>query len=50
MATMNYKCPNCDGPLTFNPDKQLFCCDYCLGEFEPARVQQMNQEKEKRET
>ena len=50
MATMNYKCPNCDGPLTFNPDKQLFCCDYCLGEFKPAQVQQMNEEKEKRET
>lgn len=50
MATMNYKCPNCDGPLTFNPDKQRFTCDFCLGEFEPAQVQQMNEQKEKRET
>ena len=50
MATMNYKCPNCDGPLTFNPDKQLFTCEYCLGEFAPAQVQQMNEKKEQRET
>ncbi len=50
MATMNYKCPNCDGPLTFNPDKQRFTCEYCLGEFEPAQVQQMNEQKEQRET
>ncbi len=50
MATMNYKCPNCDGPLTFNPDKQLFTCDYCLGEFSPAQVQQINAAKEQRET
>ena len=42
MATMNYKCPNCDGPLMFNPDKQMFCCEYCLGEFTPAQVQQIN--------
>ena len=50
MATMNYKCPNCDGPLTFDPDKQLFTCEYCLGEFTPAQVQQMNEKKEQRET
>lgn len=50
MATMNYKCPNCDGPLTFNPDKQRFTCEFCLGEFEPAQVQQMNEKKEQRET
>lgn len=50
MATMNYKCPNCDGPLTFNPDKQLFCCEFCLGEFPPAQVQQMSAEKEQQQT
>ena len=50
MATMNYKCPNCDGPLKFNPDKQKFTCEYCLGEFMPDQVQQMNVEKEQRET
>ena len=50
MATMSYKCPNCDGPLKFDPEKQLFTCEYCLGEFPPAQVQQMNQQKEQHET
>ena len=50
MATMNYKCPNCDGPLKFDPDKQKFTCEFCLGEFEPSAVQQMNEQKEQRET
>ena len=50
MATMNYKCPNCDGPVKFDPDKQKFTCEFCLGEFEPSAVQQMNEQKEQRET
>ena len=50
MATMSYKCPNCDGPLKFDPDKQKFTCEFCLGEFAPDKVQQMNEEKEQRET
>ena len=50
MATMSYKCPNCDGPLKFDPDKQKFTCEFCLGEFAPDQVQQMNEEKEQRET
>ena len=50
MATMNYKCPNCDGPLRFDPDKQLFTCEYCLSEFPAAEVQAMNARAEQRET
>ena len=50
MATMNYKCPNCDGPLKFNPDKQKFTCEYCLSEFAPEAVQEMNAKKEQRES
>ena len=50
MATMNYKCPNCDGPLRFDPDKQLFTCEYCLSEFPAAEVQEMNAKAEQRET
>lgn len=26
-------CPNCGGPLTFNPSDQKFHCDYCLSIF-----------------
>lgn len=50
MATMSYKCPNCGGPLKYNPDKQKFTCEYCWGEFDPAQVQQMNEQNEQRET
>ncbi len=27
------KCPNCGGPLVFDPDVQKNKCDYCLSEF-----------------
>lgn len=50
MATMNYVCPNCNGPLRFNPDKQLFSCEYCFSEFTPQQVQQQNEAKEQNET
>ena len=30
---MVHKCPNCDGPLTFNPTTQLFHCGYCSSDF-----------------
>ena len=30
---MTYKCPNCDGGLTFNPQTGQFHCAYCLSDF-----------------
>lgn len=33
MAALTYKCPNCDGPLTWNADKGKFVCDYCRSVF-----------------
>ena len=30
---ISYKCPNCGGPLKFNPQKQKYACEYCLSEF-----------------
>ena len=33
MAAITYKCPNCDGPLTWNGEKGKFVCDYCGGKF-----------------
>lgn len=33
MAALTYKCPNCDGPLTWNADKGKFVCDYCRSMF-----------------
>lgn len=29
MSTVAYQCPNCGGPLAFNPDEQGFRCEYC---------------------
>jgi DNA-directed RNA polymerase subunit RPC12/RpoP len=28
-----FKCPNCDGPLIFDSERQLFACEFCLSEF-----------------
>ena len=29
MASIQYKCPNCNADLRFNPNKQGFSCDFC---------------------
>lgn len=39
-----YKCPNCGGNMTFDPEKQLLHCDYCGNESKVEDV-----EREKRE-
>ena len=33
MTTIQYKCPNCGGPLQWSATKQTFACDYCGSEF-----------------
>ena len=30
---VTYECPNCSAGLSFKPDKQKFCCEFCLSEF-----------------
>lgn len=50
MATVNYKCPNCAGPLKFNPDKQMFSCEYCMSDFEEKVIQDMYAQKEQKES
>ena len=32
-TTVTYQCPNCSAGLAFHPDKQKFCCEFCLSEF-----------------
>ncbi|MBR6823628.1 MAG: TFIIB-type zinc ribbon-containing protein [Firmicutes bacterium] len=39
MAVYSYKCPNCLGPLAFDPDSQTFSCEYCLGSFTKAEIE-----------
>lgn len=52
MAVLTYKCPNCDGDLIFNPQKQLFSCEYCMSEFteEELRALQPATQEEQKET
>lgn len=33
MATITYKCPNCDGGLLFDPSTQKYHCEYCQSSF-----------------
>ena len=48
MATVNYTCPNCAAPLKFNPDKQMFSCEYCMSDFTEKYVQDFFAKKEQR--
>ena len=50
MATINYKCPNCGGPLKFNPDKQKFSCEYCMSDFDEKTIQDLYAEQEAKES
>ena len=46
---VNYECPNCGAPLTFNAAEQLFTCDFCLSKFTRDAVLKANSEEQKRE-
>lgn len=41
MATISYKCPNCDGELKFNPAGQNYTCEYCGSAFSQAELDAM---------
>lgn len=36
---ISHKCPNCDGPLLFDPKTQKFHCEYCLSVFTEPEVE-----------
>lgn len=40
-----YHCPNCSADLKFDPDKQLFCCEYCDSEFTQSEINQFVQQQ-----
>ncbi|MFC0233480.1 TFIIB-type zinc ribbon-containing protein [Vagococcus entomophilus] len=35
-TVITHKCPNCDGPLLFDPKNQLFHCEYCGNTYTEA--------------
>ncbi len=39
MDSIEYKCPNCNAELKFNPDTQKLDCEFCLSSFTVAEVQ-----------
>lgn len=43
---ITHLCPNCGGPLTFNPDDQKFHCDYCLSIFSVDNIENQTTEPE----
>ena len=51
MAAITYKCPNCGGGLSFDPETQKYACDYCRSEFTEeeleilGRAQAQNQDE-----
>lgn len=44
----NYKCPACEGPLHFNPETGRLQCDYCDSTYDPAYVEELYAEKDRR--
>lgn len=42
-SVISHKCPNCDGPLLFDPEKQQFHCEYCLSVFTETDLSETEQ-------
>jgi len=43
-----HKCPNCDGPLMFDPKNQKFQCEYCGSTFTDTEVSDFEQAQKER--
>lgn len=44
MESIQYKCPNCNGDLRFNPQKQGFSCEYCDSFFTTEECKEANEQ------
>ncbi len=49
MATSTYHCPNCSAPIAFNPDLQLFSCEYCLSQFTSEQMENYTAKQQEKE-
>lgn len=45
MDVLTHKCPNCGGPLTFDPKDQKFHCDFCLSIFTEQEVSEYEEKQ-----
>ena len=41
MAVISYKCPNCGGELSFDPESQKLKCEYCVSLFSKEEVEEL---------
>ena len=48
-STVAFRCPNCDAGLAFNAEKQKFCCEFCLSEFDLAELEGSDAQKKAEE-
>ncbi|NLL05441.1 MAG: DNA helicase PriA [Clostridiaceae bacterium] len=44
-SVKEYKCPNCNAPLEFNPPTQNWKCDYCAAEFKLEEIDTVHNEE-----
>ena len=44
MSVVSYKCPNCGGELTFDPQTQKYKCEYCFSYFTEEELEAANPE------
>ena len=49
MATITYKCPNCGGPVSFDPKTQKYKCEYCQSLFLAEDLQMPDEASEQTE-
>lgn len=50
METITHRCPNCGGPLLYEPEKELFVCEYCQSEFSMDDVETFEQKEKSDQT
>ena len=47
-SAVNYKCPNCSAPLSYQPGKETITCEYCGAELATKAVEEMYAQAEER--
>ncbi|MGN1206708.1 MAG: hypothetical protein ACI4SP_00250 [Eubacteriales bacterium] len=46
---VSYQCPNCEAPLSFDPEKGAFHCEYCLSTYSEADLLAIDAQRKKDE-
>ena len=43
-SAVSYKCPNCGGELVFDPERQIFVCEWCSSDFSAEEIRGISPE------